>query len=244
MKIIAIQSSSVIERIRQRRKYVVWSLTCILIMTTGFWWAKTKVEKAYAEAVCSQCIQNVYEIAMNLRLYKERHGHYPPAVVYDDEGKPMHSWRALISVYMEPVQSSYRFDEPWNGPNNRRLAEKEPSMFRCVLDGTASHSNTSYLAVCGPGTAFTDSEANGAEGPNGRLLVVEVMDSGVNWLEPRDLHVDAMSFIINDRTRPAIRGLHDKGATFVDENLEYGWIAPNTPPEVINSMITISKRGG
>jgi hypothetical protein len=63
--------------------------------------------------------------------YVEEHGHYPPAFLADENGKPMHSWRVLILPYIEEreLYKQYKSDEPWDGPSNRKLASRMPRMF-------------------------------------------------------------------------------------------------------------------
>jgi Protein of unknown function (DUF1559) len=58
--------------------------------------------------------------------YHETYGCFPPAYVADRDGKPIHSWRVLILPFLEQQElyRAYNFDEPWNGPNNRKLASR------------------------------------------------------------------------------------------------------------------------
>jgi prepilin-type processing-associated H-X9-DG protein len=45
-----------------------------------------------------------------------------------------------------------------------------------------------------------------------KILIVEFADSGISWLEPKDLNIDQMNFEINDWSRPGIRSHHRGGA--------------------------------
>jgi len=115
----------------------------------------------------------------------------------------MHSWRVLILPWLEQkeLHDQYRFDEPWDGPNNSRLANKMPAVF-AFHDKTDHGGITNYLRVVGPGTASpgatTISNADVSDGTDNTLLIVENLGAGVNWLEPRDLPFGSMSFAIND----------------------------------------------
>jgi hypothetical protein len=105
----------------------------------------------------------------------------------------MHSWRVLILPYLEPspLWSRYRFDEPWDGPNNQQLAVRLP-VYRCPADGSRTPTATSYVMVTGPGTASEVMAKNLPKlqaSPN-RILIVEVVDSGIDWMEPRDLTLE------------------------------------------------------
>jgi hypothetical protein len=114
--------------------------------------------------------------------YHETYGCFPPASVADRDGKPLHSWRVLILPFLEQPElyNAYNFDEPWDGPNNRKLADKVGRIYlRSGLESDQVHT-TSFVAVVGPET------------------VVEVPDGKFRWMEPRDLRFDRMSFRIND----------------------------------------------
>jgi hypothetical protein len=82
----------------------------------------------------SACRSNLKNIALALHNYHEDHGSYPPAYIADENGRPMHSWRILLLPYIErgDLYKQYRFDEPWDGPNNRKLASQMPGLYRCA----------------------------------------------------------------------------------------------------------------
>jgi hypothetical protein len=48
--------------------------------------------------------------------------------------------------------------------------------------------------------------------PASTLVVVEAMKSQINWMEPRDLEWDRMSFRLNDHSRPSISSEHHYGS--------------------------------
>ena len=156
----------------------------------------------------STCSNNLKQILLGLQNYHDTFGTFPPAYIPDAEGRPMHSWRVLILPFMEQgnLYALYRFDEPWNGPNNSKLAVHFPSFYRCPKDyDDAQRFETSYVAVLGEGTAWSDNQplkpSDFADGCGSTLMVVEVHESGINWMEPRDLHVTQMPMAVN-----AVRG--------------------------------------
>ena len=68
----------------------------------------------------------------------------------------MHSWRVLILPFLEQgeLYKLYNFAEPWNGPNNRKLASRiGHSYLRSGLESDQVHT-TSFVAVVGPQTAW------------------------------------------------------------------------------------------
>jgi Protein of unknown function (DUF1559) len=136
--------------------------------------------------------------------YHETYDCFPPAYVADRDGKPMHSWRVLILPYLEQrdLYRAYNFDEPWNGPNNRKLASRIGNIYlRSGLESDLIQT-TSFVAVVGPRTMWPGSKPKSRQDLGDRthetLMVVEVPDGQILWMEPRDLEFDSMSFRIND----------------------------------------------
>ena len=104
------------------------------------------------------CQNNMRQIGSALLTYAVAHGdRLPPAYIADRSGKPMHSWRTLLLRYFDRqvLYAAYRFDEPWDGPNNRKL-QADIQILQCPSDPpTAPNSaRSSYFVVTGPGTLF------------------------------------------------------------------------------------------
>lgn len=165
----------------------------------------------------NSCSNNLKWIALALQSYRETNGCFPPTQLTDQGGKPVHSWRVLILPYLGSANYNfyrqYRCDEPWDGPNNRLLAARRPWFFACPCQPDPAgqgHTLTNYLAVIGPGTPWSQSAENGDKGqaPLGdRLLVVEVADSQINWMEPRDLTLEQLTGD-NGKSPPAVSSYH------------------------------------
>jgi hypothetical protein len=130
----------------------------------------------------------------------------------------MHSWRVLILPHLgaeeEKLFKQYHLDEPWNGPHNRELAERMPDVFGCALDPGAGLSQTSFLALIDPTTGdFLVHPPNpnvtpAPPAPKVPFMVVEVAESNVNWLEPRDLTLHGKSTKWPAATPPAELSYH------------------------------------
>src|SRR5207248_7211882 len=101
----------------------------------------------------------------------------------------MHSWRVLILPYIEqePLYRRYDFDEPWDGPNNRRLAGLMPSIY--ALHGTYEPglTTTNYVVVVGAATAFPPGKsvamADVKDGLSQTILIAENCGAGIHWME-------------------------------------------------------------
>lgn len=144
----------------------------------------------------SACHDQLRRIALALAQYRAEHGRLPPPHTQDATGRPLHSWRALILPYLAgtgKVSGRYRYDEPWDGPNNRRLHGEECCVFRCPADDVVDATATSYLAVTGPGSPWHGSSAWGDIAKDEEcLLIVEVSGSAIHWYEPRDLAAESL----------------------------------------------------
>jgi hypothetical protein len=100
------------------------------------------------------------------------------------------------------VYKAYRFDEPWDGPNNAKLASQIGDFYRRKeLDPDAS-CEASFVAVVGWETAWPGacarSRSDLADGASGTIMVVEMATSHIPWMKPEDLQFDQMCFAVND----------------------------------------------
>lgn len=116
-------------------RFTVWRLmiavaVCALLSNLLVTWViQPKMVAGWEQG----CQANLRAIGLALQAYHADHGCYPPAYMADASGRPLHSWRVLILPYLgEPeLFRAYRFDEPWDGPNNARLATWMPELYQC-----------------------------------------------------------------------------------------------------------------
>jgi hypothetical protein len=207
-------------------------------------WLVPAVRRAREAARAAQCLCNLCAIRMALLNYHDAFGCFPPAYVADAQGRPMHSWRTLILPYLSrgDLAAAYRMDEPWDGPNNRALIARRPSVFDCPSREDRG-GLTSYVAVIGPGTAFPGSSTTKLgdihDGPGRTILVAEVSNVDIAWTEPRDLDVRSMSWTIDDPERPGISSPHDAGPAVVFADSSYRRLGTFHPPADLRAMTTI-----
>ena len=149
------------------------------------------------------CGNSLKQIALAMGNYHEVYDQFPPAYIADERGKPMHSWRVLLLPFLEQqaLYEQYRFDEPWDGPNNRLLSDQIPGVYRCPSyrydrehhhDGTEDDEQlTQYVALVGAETVFSPGEAirlaDITDGTEDTLVVVEIHAECVHWMSPRDV---------------------------------------------------------
>jgi len=214
-----------------------------------------------------QCSNQLKQIALALYNYRDVYGRFPPPYLADKDGKPVHSWRVLILPFIEheTLFKQYNFKEPWNGLANAKRAASRPPVYVCARDesaGAPGATSTSYLGVVGPGTVWAESPtesaapplpSNAAEKPAGdvsapkvkpsdpgtKVLVVEVANSGISWMEPRDLTLEEALAGINPQSPLAISSRHEqRGANvaFADGSLRF--LPSNTPRDLLRALVT------
>jgi len=72
-------------------------------------------------------------------------------------------------------------------------------------------------------------------------MVAEIADPGINWMEPRDLEVGAMSMVINDRSRrPGISSYDPGGPHAVCVDGSRRVLNAALPPRDLEALMTIS----
>jgi hypothetical protein len=194
------------------------------------------------------CSNNLRQILIALHNYHDVYGSLPPAYVADENGRPMHSWRVLILPFIEqqPLYDQYRFDEPWDGPNNRLLLQYDLPFFRCPSDSQATKGETSYVVVSGGGTAWPGAKAvkfgDMTDGTSNTILVVEVQHSGIHWMEPRDLDVTQLPLSLNAPRGPCISSEHKHGAHVGLADGSVRFLPNDLPSPTLRALLTIDGR--
>jgi hypothetical protein len=201
-----------------------------------------------------QCRNNIHNIGLALLSYASSNRDLlPPAYVADKEGRPIHSWRALTLFELNEYELSrqYRKDEPWNGPRNSQLADRWLGFYHCP-DDPGPNSETSYMVVVGPQTAFTGAKPRSMKdvekghGASNTILTVEVANSGVRWSEPRDVQFEDAIRGVN---RPGILGISSAHkaywsgpfvhASFADGRVQA--IRSDIDPEVLKQLLQVEE---
>jgi hypothetical protein len=150
---------------------------------------------------------NLKQIALSFHNFHDSYGFLPTDIV-DKSGKPLLSWRVAILPFIEQVDlyKSFKMDEPWDGPNNKKLIEKMPKIYAPVrVQGKAGE--TYYQVFYGDKAPF---------GPKvKKLKITDITDGTSNtgmvfeagepviWSKPADLPFDV------NKPLPKLGGLFD-----------------------------------
>ncbi len=191
-------------------------------------------------------MNNLKQIGLALRNYHEAFGCFPPSYLADENGQPMHSWRVLILPWLDQkaIYDQYRFDEPWDGPNNRKLHDLIVSTYACPSHPRQDRS-TSYVAVVGPGTAWRGAAPMRLEavhdGRDQTIWLAEVSEPSIHWMEPRDLEFDRMSFTINGSNDPAgLSSRHPGGANVLLVDGAVRFLSGKLAPQWLRALLTVA----
>ena len=207
---------------------------------------REEVESLRSASRRAPCANRLKQIALALHGYHDAHGSFPPAYIADENGRPMHSWRVLILPFLghKPLYEAYDFNEAWDGPNNRQLANQPVSRFNCPADTKEPSLHASYLVVVGPGTMWPGSEPMNldecTDEPSNTILVVEVANSGIHWMQPRDLDISKMALEVNPNKGRGISSFHTDGANMAFVDGSVGFMPETITPEVLRVLLTRS----
>ena len=143
-------------------------------------------------------------IALTIENYKLATGYFPSATQISDDGRHFHSWRIRAIGHMCRIdyRGAYDFDRPWNSPGNVDLGHGPlmgkaaevriwgpPRFFHSPRSsGRPPCEDTNYLLVTGKRTVSPPdklvSERDIVDGLDNTLIAIEVLNTGIHWLEP------------------------------------------------------------
>ena len=196
------------------------------------------------------CMNNLNQIARALNAYAAKYGTYPPPIVYDATGKPMHSWRVLILEQLgeAALHAQYNFDQPWDSQDNiNLLGQRCPRVYISpAISGSRSLAEANYFLVTGPGTLFPASGPLGPQDirdvPANTLLVVESDNTMIEWTKPVDIDFAKLNSRIGATGANTIGGTHPGGATVVFADGQPAWLPSDLAPVLLDALI--SPNGG
>ncbi len=209
------------------------------------------IQAAREAARRAACSNNMKQLGLALHNYHAAYGSFPPAYTVDENGNRLHSWRVLILRFVgrDDLYRQIRLDEPWDSPHNRQFAAMIPHGYQCPSSPHDLDSGqTDYVMITGPGTVGDGPRgtkmAEITDGTSQTLLVAEMADSGINWMEPRDYDTATMPHVI---THPgdanfarALSSYHPGVANvlFCDGSVQS--LSTETDPAVLERMFTKS----
>ncbi len=243
-----------------------WGHGCLLVCILVFVWALVipaviGVNGNRGPKRRSICGNNLKQIMLALHNYHEDFRSFPPVYTTDANGHRLHSWRTLILPFLErrKLYEALRLDEPWDSTHNQTVWKSTggyPNVFECPNeDRWPSGLGTSYLAVVGAETMWPTGDtrklSDVTDGAARTIMLVEVLESGIDFFEPRDLEFNELSFRLNDSDHFSPRSKHGAWTrwpwqtgeptvmvAFADGSAMA--LPQSTPPETLRALLTIS----
>ena len=208
------------------------------------------VQAAREAARQTQCSNNLKQIGIAMHNYHDVHKCFPPAVITDEDGVPMHSWRVALLPYMqEGLFDPYDSDLPWDDLGNQSLAGIGVTLYQCPSappsSGASPLYDTSYVMVVGKDTL--GGEPNEAvrisdirDGTSNTILAIDVGGSGIHWMEPRDMTVEeAVAYITNPKGGK-FKQFHPGGVNVLMGDASVHFVSNDVDPQMLRALLTRS----
>jgi len=153
--------------------------------------------------------------------------------VVAENGERLLSWRVWLTDHSLPLPGGSRADyhKSWADPRNLRTAAKGEFDFT----RNAAEDATTILAITGPGTVFDEGASTPLKSaPTNAIVLVEVRNSGIHWMSPRDFDVRTMPRTINDAEGRGISGETSLGFHVAFADGEVWRLSHDTPFEKLS----------
>lgn len=209
------RQSVVLERCQEKKMNTIgrpaklWLivLAVVLVTITGVLAVYVPMVRQVRQDVrrCRACDQLAW-MRLVLRKYEHQHGTLPPLCLRNNQGKPIHSWRALILPDLE-IESLKRLDlsQPWNSDYNRKIIENTPlqewSEFARDMPSEQSPAFTHLFALLGADSIWDATtglpKGTTRDHPNA-ILLISVQQSKIEPLQPGDITEDEVRKMVED----------------------------------------------
>ena len=165
------------------------------------------VQAAREAARRAQSMNNMKQIGLAILNHENANKSLPARAMLGKDGKPLLSWRVQMLPYLEAndLYRQFHLDEPWDSPNNKKLIDQMPAVFRNP-SSNAPPNTTTYLAPVGPGTLFEGDKGRSMkevrDGAANTIMLVEANDDqAVIWTKPDDWRYDPQKPLSRPRQR-------------------------------------------
>ena len=200
------------------------------------------VQAAREAARRTSCVNNMKQIMLGLLNYESSHGYFPAQANFDEDGKPLLSWRVHILPYLEEqtLFDQFHLNEPWDSPHNKKLIDQIPQIYSCP-SSPLQGAKTTYLMPQGKGLFLEGKERitlrQITDGTSNTAALVEVKDKhAVIWTRPDDLEWNPKKPLAKlGSCHPGIFSM-----AFVDGHIQV--ISMDIDAKVLKSMFT--RNGG
>ena len=199
------------------------------------------VQGARGAARRAQSMNNSKQMLLALHNYADVNKAFPAQANYDDNGRPMLSWRVHVLPYIDEqdLYDEFHLDEPWDSPHNKQLIPRMPRVYVCPDIPYNGDGKTVYLGVAGEGMAFDGTKGRKlmdfTDGTSNSAVMVEVDPSrAVVWTKPEDYNVKKGDPL------DGLRAIRPGGFSVGMADGSVRIIAPSVEPNQWFKMLTIA----
>lgn len=228
---------------RTSLRTVMWGVVAVALLSIAIGLCITVYDAhRFSQSHGCQCF--LKGIGLALRSYHQHYGCFPPAHLCDKDGKPLNSWRTLIvhNYWYSFRDSGYDLTHPWNAPKNAGLKLDDYPIrgYRCPSEGDSRSPLTDYVAIVGsntmwPGCQPAKQAADGSD--KDKILVIEVMNSDIRWVEPRDLTLEQALDAIQPKQGIGIGSRHRDGIHYVTVGGDVRTLEPTIDREALRKLL-------
>ncbi len=181
----------------------------------------------------SQRKNNLKQIGLAILNFHDVYRQGPQAVVTDVEGRPLSSWRFRILPFMEAIMRDVDFSLSWDHPDHQYFTSRGWSTY-CWRNTQTGPERlcTNVVAVTGHGSAFDDRAPPHSELPPDLILVIEVPDTKIHWMQPGDIDIEAIDESI-------LKGPDGGGIHVLFKDGAVVFIPRDTPLETLKRFLTV-----
>lgn len=182
--------------IRLNLRHVFVGVLCIGVICALIKCERDRQKRTQKAAMRRSAYHKLHTIRFGLlELLKD--GNLPAARQATGDGQFV-SWRVRVRQQIEDRLPEYRSWESWNSEHNLTCCGNEGGIFEAsAANEKSAVASAQFLVVSGTKTAFPGTESISLsaidDGLQNTILVVEVEDSRIHWMQPDDLRIEDLA---------------------------------------------------
>ena len=174
--------------------FLLLVLACVTLWTIRALVGKTN--STYRHSPADKCMQESLYVGFAIADYYEINGCYPFS---DFASNHLISWRVLLEDHLQkglyPIRKrDVTINKAWWTSENADARRHTPSPFYCPCKSSID-GETSIVAVRSKRGCFSPNGNIATDDPDDNLIFVKIANSGINWLEPRDIEESELSTV-------------------------------------------------
>lgn len=219
-----------------KKPFMTWKEAAVVVLILAVFIAALvpAVRTARVAALRAERRNNLRQIGLAFDNFYDTYKQLPQAVVTDESGRPLSSWRFRILPWMEAVMRDIDYGLPWDDPAHE-FFRSHGCLYFCSEYGQKGPERlyTNVVAVTGLGTAFdAERETAFSELPDDLILVIEVPTTTIHWMQPGDIQVD-------DIDESVLRGPDGGGIHVLFKDGSVVFLPSDTPIEQVKWFLMI-----